>query len=317
MVIITEARTNAGVNLKKPNSYWDYGNYSITVGDIDRYHIYQRMGQGKYSEVFEGRFNKEKIVIKVLKPVGEAKIKREIMILRCLDHPNIIKLMDVVKDPYSNVHSLIFEHIEHSECIKLFESFTYRNIVDYSRQMLEALRYCHSRGIIHRDIKPQNMIINEAKNELKLIDLGLAEFYHPKQKYSVKVASRYYKSPELLVSYPYYDYSLDIWSFGCVLAEMVFKRRPFFYGENNTDQLTKISKVLGYPDLKKYVEKYDISAGIKQCEQSGERIPLSSFVPIGEGNKFDKAINLLEKILVYDHQERFSAEECLQHEFYK
>jgi casein kinase II subunit alpha len=317
MVVITEAKANAAVNLNQPESYWDYGNYTITVGDIDKYQIYQRMGQGKYSEVFEGRHNKERIVVKALKPVGDAKIKREIMILRNLNHPNIIRLMDVVKDPYSSVYSLIFEYIEHSECIRLFETLTYKNVVDYSRQILEALRYCHSRGVIHRDIKPQNMIINETRNELKIIDLGLAEFYHPRQKYSVKVASRYYKSPELLVGYPYYDYSLDIWSFGCVLAEVIFKKSPFFHGENNMDQLTKISRVLGYPDLKEYVMKYDIPTSIKPCEQSGERIPLSSFVLASEERKLDRAIDLLEKIFVYDHQERPSAEECLQHEFFR
>lgn len=87
--------------------------------------------------------------------------------------------------------------------------------------MTQALDYCHSKGIMHRDVKPQNIIVNPHKKILKLIDWGLAEFYHMGQDYNVRVASRYFKGPELLVDYNYYDYSLDIWSTGAMFASMV------------------------------------------------------------------------------------------------
>lgn len=85
----------------------------------------------------------------------------------------------------------------------------------------QALDFCHSRGIMHRDVKPQNIIVNPKKQVLKLIDWGLAEFYHMGQDYNVRVASRYFKGPELLVDYNYYDYSLDVWSTGAMFASMV------------------------------------------------------------------------------------------------
>jgi casein kinase II subunit alpha len=85
----------------------------------------------------------------------------------------------------------------------------------------KALDFCHSRGIMHRDVKPQNIIVNPKKQVLKLIDWGLAEFYHMGQDYNVRVASRYFKGPELLVDYNYYDYSLDVWSTGAMFASMV------------------------------------------------------------------------------------------------
>ena len=73
--------------------------------------------------------------------------------------------------------------------------------------------------------------------QLRLIDWGLAEFYHPNQEYNVRVASRYFKGPELLVDYQYYDYSLDMWSLGCMLASMIFRKEPFFHGHDNYDQV--------------------------------------------------------------------------------
>ncbi|AFM98372.1 protein kinase domain-containing protein [Encephalitozoon hellem ATCC 50504] len=317
MVVITIAKSNSDVNERKDEKYWNYERYSIPTGCIEKYQIYQRMGRGKYSEVFEGRKDKEKIVIKTLKPVRKAKICREVLILKSLEHKNIIKLMDVVVDSESQIYSLIFEYIEHEEYSKIFEELSYEDIIEYSRQILSALEYCHSMGIIHRDIKPQNMVINQARREIKIIDWGLAEFYHPKKEYSVRVASRYYKGPELLVNYPYYDYSLDIWSFGCVLAELIFKKRPFFHGESNSDQLVKIARVLGYTDLRKYIEKYRIPPLGPKHEGAGERVLLSSFIQPGKAALYANVIDLLEKILVYDHQNRPTASECLKHQLFK
>ena len=114
-------------------------------------------------------------------------------------------------------------------------------------------------GIMHRDVKRHNLIINHKTKELRLIDWGLAEFYTPGQEYNVRVASRYFKGPELLVDNIYYDYSLDIWSLGCMMAGMIFKKEPFFQGHDNYDQLVKIAKVLGTEDLYKYISNYDLT----------------------------------------------------------
>lgn len=93
---------------------------------------------------------------------------------------------------------------------------------------------------------------------MRLIDWGLAEFYHPGTNYNVRVASRYFKGPELLVDFQMYDYSLDMWSLGCMFASMIFRKEPFFHGQDNYDQLVKIAKVLGTDELFAYLRKYDI-----------------------------------------------------------
>lgn len=88
-------------------------------------------------------------------------------------------------------------------------------------------------------------MIDHENKTLRLIDWGLAEFYHANQDYNVRVASRYFKGPELLVDYQLYDYSLDMWSLGCMLASMIFRKEPFFHGHDNYDQLVRIARVLG------------------------------------------------------------------------
>jgi casein kinase II subunit alpha len=102
---------------------------------------------------------------------------------------------------------------------------------------------------MHRDVKPHNIMIDHEKRQLRLIDWGLAEFYHPKMEYNARVASRCYKGPELLVDLLDYDYSLDLWSLGCMFAAMIFRVDPFFSGQDNYDQLVKITEVLGTEDF--------------------------------------------------------------------
>lgn len=115
----------------------------------------------------------------------------------------------------------IFEYIAEQNFKELIMDLSSEKIKYYLYQILLALDYCHSKGIIHRDVKPLNMIVDEETDTLKLIDWGLSEFYLPDQDYNVRVASRPYKGPELLIGYKKYGFSLDIWSTGCVFAQMV------------------------------------------------------------------------------------------------
>ena len=203
----------------------------------------RKIGRGKYSEVFEGVNvkNEERCVIKVLKPVKKMKIKREIKILQNLcGGTNIIKLLDVVRDPLSKTPALIFEYVNNTEFRTLYPTLTDLDVRFYINELLKALNFCHSMGITHRDVKPQNVMIDHEKRKLRLIDWGLAEFFHPGQEYNVRVASRYFKGPELLVDFHQYDYHLDMWSLGCMFAGMIFKKEPFFHGLDNYDQLVKI-----------------------------------------------------------------------------
>ncbi|KAF2403984.1 casein kinase II [Trichodelitschia bisporula] len=344
------ARVYADVNANQPRSYWDYDSVNITWGILENYEVVRKIGRGKYSEVFEGIniTNYTKCVIKVLKPVKKKKIKREIKILQNLSGgPNIVALLDVVRDnqvsssaaeapvdgarspswssatdstlSQSKTPSLIFEYVNNTDFRSLYPKFSDYDVRYYIFELLKALDYCHSKGIMHRDVKPHNVMIDHSKRELRLIDWGLAEFYHQGTEYNVRVASRYFKGPELLVDFQEYDYSLDMWSLGAMFASMIFRKEPFFHGQSNSDQLVKIAKVLGTDDLFDYLDKYDIELD-QQYDDILGRFPKKSWNHFitADNQRYvsNDAIDFLDKLLRYDHMERLTAQEAMAHPYF-
>ncbi|KAJ3348319.1 Casein kinase II subunit alpha [Entophlyctis luteolus] len=334
------ARIYADVNAGKPREYWDYDNLNIVWGNQENYEIIRKIGRGKYSEVFDGInvTNNSKCVIKVLKPVKKKKIKREIKILQNLSGGvNVVQLLDIVRDPMvgqvifsctiiltfshafplapisstlqSKTPALIFESVNNTDFKILYPKLTDYDVSYYICELLKALDFCHSRGIIHRDVKPHNVMIDHEKRQLRLIDWGLAEFYHPGTEYNVRVASRYFKGPELLVDFQEYDYSLDMWSLG----------EPFFHGHDNYDQLVKIAKVLGTEELFAYLDKYGIDLDPRFDEVLGRypRKPWARFIN-AENERYisPEAIDFLDCLLRYDHQERATPLEAMAHPYF-
>ena len=180
---------------------------------------------------------------------------------------------------------------------------------------------------MHRDVKPHNVMIDHERRkvgiivadvgrrcisdgnhvQLRLIDWGLAEFYHQGTEYNVRVASRYFKGPELLVDYQLYDYSLDMWSLGAMFASMIFRKEPFFHGQSNADQLVKIARVLGTDGLQDYVREYKITLD-PQYEDILERYPRRQWTDFVNADNqrlvSSEALNFLNGLLVYDHKVR-------------
>lgn len=282
----------------------------------------RKVGRGKYSEVFEGVNVKtgDRCIIKILKPVKKKKIKREIKILQNLfGGPNVIKLLDVVRDAGSRTPSLVFEYVNAADFKVLYPTLSDLDIRYYILELLKALDFCHSKGVMHRDVKPHNVMIDHSRRELRLIDWGLAEFYHPSREYNVRVASRYFKGPELLVDLQDYDYSLDMWSLGCMLAGMVYRREPFFYGHDNYDQLVKIAKVLGTDELYAYLNKYGIELDpqLEALVGRHSRKPWTKFVsPENQHLVTPESMDFIDKLLRYDHQERLTAKEAMAHPYF-
>ncbi|KAL3895608.1 MAG: hypothetical protein SGCHY_004599 [Lobulomycetales sp.] len=311
---------DAAFNASQPKEYWDYENVAITWGPQEPFEIVRKVGRGKYSEVFLGinaaTPDNQKCIIKVLKPVKKKKIKREIKILKNLaGGTNIIRLLDT-----SDSRSLIFEHVNNTDFKTLYPKLSDYDVRFYIFELLKALAFCHSRGIMHRDVKPHNVMIDHEKRQLRLIDWGLAEFYHPGTSYNVRVASRYFKGPELLVDFQEYDYSLDMWSLGCMFASMIFRKEPFFHGQDNNDQLVRIARVLGTDALFAYLAKYDIELDSVFDDLLGRypKKPWTRFVT-AENERYisPEALDFLSKLLVFDHNERVNAEQAMQHPYFE
>lgn len=201
------ARVYADVNQHMPKAYWEYDTVNITWGVLENYEVVRKIGEygthqlrstglylpyvgrGKYSEVFEGIniVNYQKCVIKVLKPVKKKKIKREIKILQNLSGgPNVVALLDVVRDPQSKTPSLIFEYVNNTDFRSLYPKFVDYDVRYYIFELLkvgkkkhsdilgsanvlhQALDFCHSKGIMHRDVKPHNVMIDHEKRKVSI-----------------------------------------------------------------------------------------------------------------------------------------------------
>lgn len=316
------ARLYADVLSTKDPDYYKYESLSIKWNSPENYEIIKKIGHGKYSEVFEGIdiSNNQKIVIKVLKPVKKEKYKREVKILINLTGgTNIIKLLNTVKDPISKTPALIFEFVNNTHFRTLYPILTDFQVRYYIYELLKALDFSHSMGIMHRDVKPQNVMIDHSQRLLRLIDWGLAEFYHPLTEYNVRVASRYFKGPELLVDDELYYYSLDMWSLGAMLAGIIFQKDPFFHGRDNQDQLVKIAKVLGTQELFKYLDKYGLELSSQLEKMVGKHVlkPWQRFItPENQHLAVPEALDLLSAMLKYDHNERILPHEAMKHIYF-
>ena len=307
---------------QKPPGYSNYNRLDISWGNIENYSVSTKLGRGKYSEVYEGRSaSGDRLVVKVLKPVKKRKIGREIKILQNLaGGPNIIKLIDIVRDPVSKTPALIMEHVENTDFKTLYPTFTDFDVRFYLYEVLLALDYSHSMGIMHRDIKPNNVMIDHSRRKLRVIDWGLAEFYHQGVEYNVRVASRYFKGPELLVDYQLYDYSMDMWSLGAMAASMIFRKEPFFHGSDNTDQLLQILNVLGTESFHTYLNKYGIELEESLEDAIRTRTKKAWNVFVNRDNQHlvsEDALTFLDLTLRYDHTERVLPRDALKLPYFR
>ncbi|KAF8946383.1 negative regulator of the PHO system, partial [Haplosporangium bisporale] len=222
---------------------------------MERYQSLEKIGEGTYATVFKGknRSNGDAVALKEIRLDSEegapSTAIREISLMKELRHPNIVRLHDVIHT--ENKLTLVFEYMD-QDLKKYMDQHGNRGalgpivIKAFMYQLLKGVAFCHENRVLHRDLKPQNLLINR-KGELKLGDFGLARaFGIPVNTFSNEVVTLWYRAPDVLLGSKTYSTSIDIWSAGCIMAEM-YLGKPLFAGSNNQDELMKIFKVMGTP----------------------------------------------------------------------
>ncbi|KAF4376735.1 hypothetical protein F8388_025606 [Cannabis sativa] len=288
----------------------------------DSFEKLEKIGQGTYSSVFRAREVEsgkmvalKKVRFDNFQPESIRFMAREILILRRLDHPNIMKLEGLITSGSSTSIYLVFEYMEH-DLAGLVSSpeikFSEAQVKCYMRQLLSAIEHCHLRGIMHRDIKVSNILVNN-EGILKLGDFGLANIVNAKNKHSLtsRVVTLWYRPPELLMGSTSYGVSVDLWSVGCVFAEL-FLRRPILKGRTEVEQLHKIFKLCGSPP-----EEYWKKSKLPHATMFKPQHPYDRSLRERCKEFPSTAVDLIETFLSVDPQDRGTASSALISQYFR
>lgn len=285
-----------------------------------RYEKIEFLGEGQFATVYKARDVKTDNIVAVKKIKLGSRIDaqdginrtalREIKILQELSHRNLIGLLDVFGH-MSNV-SLVFDFMDTDLEVIIKDNtiiLTTANIKAYIIQTLQGLEYLHLNWILHRDLKPNNLLVNSS-GILKIGDFGLAKLYgSPNRINTHQVVTRWYRAPELLFGAKQYSVGIDMWAVGCILAELLL-RVAFFPGESDLDQLMRIFQVLGNPTEENW-------PGLKSLSDYIEFKPFPS-VPLK--NIFtaaaDDLLDVIGGLLVLNPLKRLDCTQCLKMPFF-
>ncbi|XP_017962398.1 cyclin-dependent kinase 2 [Drosophila navojoa] len=277
----------------------------------------EKIGEGTYGIVYKACNNRtgQVVALKKIRLEGESEgvpstAIREISLLKNLKHKNVVQLFDVVIS--GNNLYMIFEYLN-MDLKKLMDKkkdvFTPQLIKSYMHQIFDALDFCHTNRILHRDLKPQNLLVDTEGN-IKLADFGLARAFNvPMRAYTHEVVTLWYRAPEILLGTKFYSTGVDIWSLGCIFAEMIM-RHSLFPGDSEIDQLYRIFRTLSTPDESKW-------PGVTQLPDFKPKFPKWEEPNIPAALREHEAHDLIMSMLCYDPNQRISAKDALQHPYFQ
>jgi len=296
-----------------------------TKKKMPRYSAERVIGSGSFGVVYKAVQLTSQQTVAIKKVREDRRYKnRELQIMKAVKHPNIVTLMDcfyskIQRDIYLNLvmeyipetlYVTIRNHAKAGQCIP----FALTKL--YAYQICRALSYCHQRAICHRDIKPQNLLLDPDTHTVKLCDFGSAKRLKENEPNVSYICSRYYRAPELIFESSYYSTSIDLWSLGCVIGEL-FLGTPLFQGDKSVDQLVEIIKVLGTPT------KDEIMAMNREYTQT--KFPVVKALPwkvVFSGVTYESkpvpldGIDLISKFLIFTPQQRSDGFIALSHPYF-
>lgn len=285
-----------------------------------QYDKIEKIGEGTYGVVYKAKDKRtgQTIALKKIRLEQEdegvpSTAIREIALLKELQHENIVRLMDVLHNDKRLY--LVFEYLDLDLKKHMEKDTTFcndRNLVKILLyQMINGVAYCHSHRILHRDLKPQNLLIDHRNFALKLADFGLARaFGIPVRTYTHEVVTLWYRAPEILLGARHYSTPVDVWSIGCIFAEMV-TGKPLFPGDSEIDQLFKIFRILGTPNE----EVWPNVSQLPDYKDTFPHWPRRDLQELMPGLEQD-GLELLQSMLAYEPSKRISASQALEHPFF-
>ncbi|MDC6270776.1 mitogen-activated protein kinase [Acetobacter pasteurianus] len=304
----------------------------VSFNVSDHYQILEIVGEGAYGIVCSAihKPSGQKVAIKKIEPFERSMLclrtLRELKLLKHFNHENIISIL-AIQRPYNyqqfNEIYLIQELMETDlHRVIRTQNLTDDHIQYFTYQTLRALKAMHLANVLHRDLKPSNLLLN-SNCDLKVCDFGLARSIALTEDnfgfMTEYVATRWYRAPEIMLTFQEYTTAIDVWSVGCILAEMLLGR-PLFPGRDYHNQLWLIMEILGTPDMEDY---YNIKS--KRAREYIRSLPFCKKIPFKElfqtmGNQGQVpvnplAIDLLEKLLIFNPSKRITVEEALQHPY--
>uniref|UniRef100_A0A6T6PG10 Protein kinase domain-containing protein n=1 Tax=Rhodosorus marinus TaxID=101924 RepID=A0A6T6PG10_9RHOD len=298
----------------------------LAARDVSVFEKHEQVGEGTYGQVWKAKDTETNKIVALKKVRMDNEREgfpltaiREIKLLKMLNHENIVKLKEIVTDAEDSKNGkvniyMVFEYLDH-DLTGLMDTrevnFSVEQVKCCMLQLLTGLEYCHKRDILHRDIKGSNLLLS-SDGYLKIADFGLARTCGENgRQYTNKVITRWYRPPELLLGANEYGPAVDMWSVGCLLAELLL-RTPLFPGSSETDQLDRILKLLGSPsgDIWPAYERLPNAYLIGHTNYPPRL--RQSLAHLGAD-----VLDLIEKLLALDSTKRMSATEALQHRWFR
>ncbi|XP_039069397.1 cyclin-dependent kinase G-2-like isoform X2 [Hibiscus syriacus] len=307
-------------------------NMLLGCRSVYEYEKLKKISEGTYGIVYRAKDKKtgEIVALKKVKILGGRELEeygfpvtslREINILASFHHPSIVEVKEVVVDDHDNVY-MVMEYMEHDlkwlmDSMK--QRFSTSDVKSLMFQLLEGVKYLHDNWVLHRDLKTSNLLLNN-QGELKICDFGMARLYgSPLKPYTTKVVTQWYRAPELLLGAKKYSKAVDMWSVGCIMAELLAKD-PLFKGTSEIDQLRKIFDTLGVPNEKiwpGFSELPGTKANYSKQRYNllRKKFPAASFT--GSGVLSDAGFDLLSRLLTYDPEKRITASDALNYDWFR
>ncbi|GLV43703.1 Cyclin-dependent kinase 2 [Carabus blaptoides fortunei] len=286
---------------------------------MDKFLRVEKIGEGTYGVVYKAKdkISGKYVALKKIRIETDTEgvpstAIREISVLKGLNHPAVVQLLDIVV--VEKKLFLVFEYLNmdlkeflDASTVKLEDDL----VKSFLKQLLEGIAYCHTHRILHRDLKPQNLLIDR-EGHIKLADFGLARLFSiPLRTYTHEVVTLWYRAPELLLGSKFYTMAIDLWSIGCIFAEMITKR-PLFHGDSEIDQLFRIFRIMGTPDDERWPGVSNLP-DYKAIFPRWEPQDIMKIVPF----KHPEATELFMKLITYDPRTRISARDALTSSYVK